>query len=116
VAYNAVNIEYRLQIAEPQDDPGGTQFEVIVISIDEDIDAAKRFVNREVVNYRVLRDPKGEVARLYDLPGASTSFVIDESGKITSHHTVLNNGDMQKIRAHITSLIDKSSLPECVVQ
>ena len=108
--------EYLPQIAERQDDPGGTQFEVIVISIDEDIEATKRFSKRDAVNYRVLSDPKGEVARLYDLPGASASFVIDESGQITSRHTVLNNDDMQKIRAHIASLLDKSSSPECVAQ
>lgn len=84
---------------------GSENFEIIAISVDEKIDDATRFLRRFDAQYPVLHDPDGKVAKLYDIPAMPTSFVIDGDGQVTMIHSGFRDGDIEKIRAHITALL-----------
>ena len=89
-----------LQSALSNDD-----FEVIAVNVDENPKLAIKFLRRYETNYKILSDPKGNVASLYQLPGMPTSFLLDRTGKIRLVHSGYKAGDMQKIRATIESLL-----------
>mgnify|MGYP000844139370 FL=1 len=84
-------------------------FEIIAISVDEKTEDATRFLRRFDPKYPVLHDPDGKVAELYDIPAMPTSFVIDRDGQITMIHTGFRDGDIEEIRAHISTLLAEES-------
>lgn len=90
-----------------QEELGSDQFEVIAINLDEDQEKGTRFLKRFPVNYTVLTDPEGLVAKTYQLPGMPSSFVIDRAGIISLAHTGFRRGDMTIIRKHIKVLLDQ---------
>lgn len=93
------------QIVALQAELGSDQFAVLAINLDEDEQEATRFLRRFPVNYKVLSDPDGQVAKTYQLPGMPSSFVIDRAGKISLAHIGFKQGDMTMIRNHILGLI-----------
>lgn len=95
------------QIVALQAELGSDRFAVLAINLDEDEQNAIRFLRRFPVNYTVLSDPKGQVAETYELPGMPSSFVINQSGKISLTHIGFKQGDMRMIRHHIKGLISQ---------
>ena len=94
------------QIVKLQAELGSDEFEVLAINLDEDEQNALRFLRRFPVNYTVLSDPHGQVAKTYELPGMPSSFVISRAGKISLTHIGFRRGDMSLIRDHIEGLIN----------
>jgi peroxiredoxin len=88
---------------------GSENFEIIAISVDEKTEDATRFLRRFDPQYPVLHDPDGKVAERYDIPAMPTSFIIDRYGQITMVHTGFRDGDIEKIRTHINSLLAEES-------
>ena len=88
---------------------GSENFEIIAISVDEKTEDATRFLRRFDPQYPVLHDPDGKVAELYEIPAMPTSFIIDRYGQITMVHTGFKDGDIEKIRTHISSLLAEES-------
>lgn len=99
------------EINELQASLGSDHFEVIAINLDENPEAAKKFLKRFPVVYSVLTDPEGNVAEAYQLPGMPTSYVIDRNGNISLTHVGFKPGDMTTIRAHIESLLTIAEPP-----
>ena len=94
------------QIVKLQAELGSDEFEVLAINLDEDEQNAIGFLRRFPVNYTVLSDPHGQVAKTYELPGMPSSFVISRAGKISLTHIGFRRGDMSLIRDHIEGLIN----------
>ena len=86
---------------------GERRFEIIAISVDEDIEDAIRFLDRYPVNYINLSDSEGKAAKAYALRAMPMSFVIDHEGRVTMTHAGFRPGDMQAIRAHILELLGR---------
>ena len=93
------------QISKLQEELGSSQFQVIAINLDKNQDRGIRFLRRFPVNYTVLSDPAGKVAKIYQLPGMPSSFIINQAGSISLTHTGFRQGDMTIIHDHIKKLL-----------
>jgi peroxiredoxin len=61
------------------DDPN---LAILAISVDEDPDAYKRFVNERHIDLTTVRDPNESVAKLYGSDGWPETYIIDRKGVI----------------------------------
>jgi len=95
------------EIVKIQEALASEKFTVIAINVDKDREKGIKFLQRYPVNYPVLSDAAGEVAKAFELPGMPSSFVIDH-GKISLVHKGYRSGDMMIIRAHIEDLLNES--------
>lgn len=53
---------------------------IVAIAVAEKADAVLRYVEARKLDLPVIADPKGELARLYDITAVPTTFVIDAEG------------------------------------
>lgn len=67
----------------------GKGAKVIGVSVDENEGALRRFVADNDVQYAMVHDPRGNIARdIYGVSGIPSIFVIDQEGKVVaSGHT-----------------------------
>jgi peroxiredoxin len=63
-----------------------SDFEVLAISIDEDVAQATHFATQMKLPFPVLLDPHETVARAYEEKGIPTLFLIDKDGTISYAH------------------------------
>lgn len=84
-----------------QSEFGGRDFQIVAISVDEQIADAERFMERYPANFVVLIDQRGEVAAAYQPPAMPTSYLIDADGVIRYQHTGYRPGDKELVREAI---------------
>jgi thiol-disulfide isomerase/thioredoxin len=60
--------------------------QVISINLDSDRLLATEFLDEYPVNFDVIYDPKGVLAKKYKLKGMPQSFIINQSGELVSSH------------------------------
>jgi cytochrome c biogenesis protein CcmG, thiol:disulfide interchange protein DsbE len=61
-------------------------FVVIGVNVDKDRDRAARFLNETRADFRIVYDPKGELATAYKVAGMPTGVLIDRSGHVRFQH------------------------------
>ncbi len=61
-------------------------FVVIGVNVDKDRDLAERFLNATPADFRIVYDPKGELATAYKVAGMPTGVLIDRTGRIRFQH------------------------------
>ncbi len=83
----------------------GREFVVLAINVDEEPEDARRFLRKMHVDYLVLSDPAGDVARQFDLPAMPTSYLVDREGKVVWMHVGYKKKDEATIRAHIEAAL-----------
>lgn len=82
-------------------------FEVIAINMDKDEVDALRFLKTFPVNYPVVRDPAGLVAKGYELKSMPHAFIIDKAGKLRHVHEGYKKRDKAKIDQYITQILQE---------
>ncbi|WP_043113477.1 TlpA family protein disulfide reductase [Solimonas soli] len=60
----------------------GERFEVLSVSIDQEVDKAQRFLKLHPVSYPVIVDPIGIATRFFDLWRLPATFIIKPNGEI----------------------------------
>jgi peroxiredoxin len=80
-------------------------FEVVAVSLDEDIEEALDFLKQYPLRYLVLHDPEGGVATAYALKGMPSSYLIDRKGVLRDQHVGFQMKDLAPLRAKIAELI-----------
>ena len=80
---------------------GPEGFAVIAVSVDEDADAVKRYVERKDLPFVVLRDPEGTVPKTLDAPAMPTAALIDREGRVLHVHAGFVPSDAEDIEARI---------------
>jgi len=73
-------------LIEMQEKYGPDGLLVIGVNMDEDAAAAETFLRNYPVNFRIVRDPDGVLAREYDVIAMPSSYVINREGKIAEQH------------------------------
>lgn len=68
-------------------------FDLVGISVDEDVAQAARFATEKELTFPVLFDPHETIARAYEEKGIPTLFVINEEGSIDYAHVGYDRTD-----------------------
>ena len=58
--------------------------EVVGVSLDEDPDAMNRFLESVPVTFRILRDPRGELAQSCQVVAMPTTLLLDAQGRVVA--------------------------------
>jgi thiol-disulfide isomerase/thioredoxin len=82
-----------------------SDFQVIAINLDRDLDRAQKFLADHPVGYPSASDPDGKLPEAFGLETMPTSYLIDRNGVVRYVHRGFRAGDEQKIRDHIRALL-----------
>jgi thiol-disulfide isomerase/thioredoxin len=80
---------------------------IVAVDLDKNPKAASSFLKEMRPSFRILEDPKGDLAELYGLEAMPTSFVYDRGGELRDTHLGFKPGDREKLEAKIRSLLDE---------
>jgi len=82
-----------------------SRFEILGVSIDEDVAQAARFAGEKDLTFPILLDPQETIARAYEEKGIPTLFVINEKGSIDYAHVGFDRSDrLEQILARDLSI------------
>ena len=82
------------------------KFTVISINVDNDEALAKEFLHTLPASFPVVYDPKGELAKKYNVKGMPSSYLINSSGELVQQHTGFFSKKIKQYEHEITQLID----------
>ncbi|MGJ8670489.1 MAG: TlpA family protein disulfide reductase [Oceanococcus sp.] len=83
----------------------------VPISVDEDADDAKDFIERYGPSLHSLHDQEGQVAESYDLLGMPSSFIVGPDGELVLSHQGFRKGDEALWRNTIDELLARMQTP-----
>lgn len=87
---------------------GAQGLEVIAVCMDKDPKKAEKFLSEQgEIPFRIVYDPKGEVAKEYDLQGMPTSLLFAPDGSLISRHEGFLTKDADALLAELTRLYPK---------
>ena len=86
-------------------------FEIIAVNLDEDPEAAKKFLQRYPVSYPVISDPAAELAVLYKIPTMPTTFIIDREGVVVWRHEGFRPAELSDIRRRLVQTMNGEATP-----
>jgi peroxiredoxin len=93
------------QLQQLRDDLGERGFEVLAISVDEQVADARAFLEEVLVTYPVVHDGKGVTPAAYGVLGMPTGYLIDRDGVVRDVHQGYRKSDGEKLRAKIVTLL-----------
>jgi thiol-disulfide isomerase/thioredoxin len=73
---NKIQAEYNLQ-----------GFNVVSVNLDANKSLAAKFLDETPADFKVIYDPKGRIAKHFQIQGMPSSMLIGRDGKIKSRHT-----------------------------
>jgi thiol-disulfide isomerase/thioredoxin len=62
----------------------GKGLEVVGVSLDEDLAAAERFLDKVPVSFRIARDPSGRLAQQLQIASMPTTLLLDREGQVVA--------------------------------
>lgn len=80
-------------------------FEVIAINLDEDVQAAREFLEKYPVKFTIATNPDGQCPQLFDVQAMPSSYLIDRSGKIRHIQLGFHEAEKALIREKIEKLL-----------
>lgn len=79
--------------------------DILAVSVDVVEEDALDFLKKYPVNYPVLLDSKGDIAKAYGVNGMPSGYLIDQNGIIRDVHIGFRRGDETKIRQRIMEIL-----------
>lgn len=80
-------------------------FSVVSVNVDAQKSFALEFLEAFPADFDVIYDPKGKIARKYDLRGMPSSFIVDRQGQVVATHVGFNDTKKQQYQQEILSLL-----------
>jgi thiol-disulfide isomerase/thioredoxin len=80
-------------------------FVVLGVNIDNDAEAARKFLKDLPVSFQVVNDVQKQVAKAYAPPTMPSSYLIDRQGKVHVVHAGFKRSDAAKLEAEIKALL-----------
>ena len=80
---------------------------VIGVNLDEEQKSADAFLKSIPVNFKVIYDPKGELAMKYKVKGMPSAYIFDRTGKLVKTHIGFKNKDADSARTYIESVLSR---------
>jgi thiol-disulfide isomerase/thioredoxin len=84
---------------------GGAGFEVIGVNVDEDPAAALKVLRSVSLNFPLVRDAHGELAKLYDLPAMPSGYLIGRDGAVVAIRKGFREDEVPALRAAVADLV-----------
>jgi thiol-disulfide isomerase/thioredoxin len=82
-------------------------FTIVSINVDKEQSLADKFLRENPINFTVIYDPKGDVAKQFKLRGMPSSYLIDRTGKVVSAHVGFFDKKQASYEEEIKQLIQK---------
>jgi len=79
---------------------------IISINLDHSRALADEFLKELPANFPVIYDPKGLIARKYQLKGMPSSFIVNRQGQIVSAHVGFNQIKQEAYESEIKTLLN----------
>ena len=86
----------------------GDGFQVLAVNVEEDVAAARAFVEGYELPFPVLRDEGRKVSAQYRVPGYPTHYVIDRRGDIRYSGMGFNLNDVAAVSQEVETLLQES--------
>jgi thiol-disulfide isomerase/thioredoxin len=90
---------------------GKQGLQVVTIDVDTDPAAGRKFLSEMQASLPVINDPKGKVAKQYQLAAMPTSFIYGRDGKLRFRHEGFNPKESAALEAKIASLLQEKRAP-----
>jgi thiol-disulfide isomerase/thioredoxin len=82
-------------------------FVVLGVNLDEDKQAAKKFLQQIPAKFTIAYDPDGETPGKYQVAVMPTSYLIDRSGNIVDSHRGFKKSQTDEMEHKISTLLRK---------
>jgi cytochrome c biogenesis protein CcmG, thiol:disulfide interchange protein DsbE len=79
---------------------------IIGVNVDAERRDAERFLRDVPIDFDVVFDPDGHIARQFKVQAMPASYVIDRSGKIVATHLGFRDAKKADVEAAIKALLD----------
>lgn len=80
---------------------------VLAVNVDRERAEAQRFLAASPAKFRIAYDPNGDTARLMNIKGMPSSFLIGRDGAILASHIGFRDTDRAPREAEIKTLLDR---------
>ncbi len=78
---------------------------VVAVNLDQDRDKARAFLDHFSPNFPIAYDPRGVVARRWDVRGMPSSYLVDRDGRIVFRHVGFRDADRPVLERKIMELL-----------
>ena len=88
---------------------GADGLEVIGINVDANRDDADRFLREVPIEFEIVFDPRGELAKEFKVRGMPSSYVFDRTGKLVQTHLGFHDAKKDENEATLKALLQQST-------
>ena len=85
---------------------GASGLTIIGVNVDAERGDADKFLHDVPIDFEVVYDPQGIIAKQFKLQGMPTSFFIDRAGNLAETHLGFREAKKAEIEASIKALLD----------
>ncbi len=83
---------------------GSKDFQILAVNLDAKKTDADRFLTQTPANFSLAFDSKAQSAKLMELKGMPTSYLINPQGKLVYIHTGFRNEDRELLESKFKKL------------
>jgi len=87
---------------------GADGLDVIGVNVDVVRSDAERFMREVPIEFEIIYDPNGELAKQFKVQGMPSSYVFDRSGKMVQTHLGFRNAKKAENEAALKNLLNQS--------
>ena len=85
---------------------GASGLTIIGVNVDAERSDADKFLHDVPIDFEVVFDPQGNIAKQFKVQGMPTSYFIDRSGKLVETHLGFRDAKKAEVEAAIKALLD----------
>lgn len=87
---------------------GASGLDVIGVNVDAERGDAERFLRTVPIDFEIVFDPNGDLAKQFKVQGMPSSFVFDRSGALVETHLGFRDAKKDQNEAALKNLLNKS--------
>jgi cytochrome c biogenesis protein CcmG/thiol:disulfide interchange protein DsbE len=86
---------------------GARGLTIIGVNVDAERDDAERFLRAVPIEFEIVFDPDGQLARQFKVQAMPSSYIIDRSGRIVETHLGFRDAKKEENEAAIRNLLNQ---------
>jgi thiol-disulfide isomerase/thioredoxin len=87
---------------------GASGLDVIGVNVDAERGDAERFLRSVPIDFEIVFDPNGDLAKQFKVQGMPSSFVFDRSGALVETHLGFRDAKKDQNEAALKNLLNQS--------